>query len=98
MKHGKGVIMWLTDPKNKYEGGFVNNMMHGYGVYHYAKKGYRYEGDFFEDQRHGQAVHYYKRGKKYVGGYKNNLKHGKGYEIDERKDKKVECIYKDGIL
>ena len=51
----QGRIQYDTDGHSFYEGDWVNNKRHGYGVRRY-KSGNVYEGDWANNNRHGQGI------------------------------------------
>lgn len=78
-----------------YEGDWLNNNMHGKGVYTW-KDGRRYEGEYLNDKKHVDFKSYYLHsyfnnqgygtyawadGRKYVGEWKLGKQHGKGKYI-----------------
>lgn len=38
--------MYIYTNGNRYEGSWLNDKKHGYGVYHYVSLGERYEGEW----------------------------------------------------
>lgn len=66
---------------DRYEGGFLNNYLHGKGTYYFladnAFKGAIYEGEYWNGKRHGYGRLTFK-GETYVGEFQRNGFHGKG--------------------
>ena len=55
---GRGVTTWKAGEfaGDRFEGEYVDNRMHGTGVYALAN-GDRYEGGFVDDKQHGSGVY-----------------------------------------
>ncbi|CAM4657343.1 unnamed protein product [Leuciscus chuanchicus] len=64
----------------KYEGGFVNNLKHGTGVFTWTN-GEFYKGSFFKDYRHGKGMYSWPDGSKYTGNFYLNRKEGYGVQV-----------------
>jgi hypothetical protein len=78
--NGAVIIPSYEDSESRgdvYEGEFLNNMMHGKGVFRYAN-GNIYEGDFYEDKRHGTGVFRYANGDLYEGNFYDGNFRGRG--------------------
>ena len=81
-RHGYGK---LTKPHDDgfdiyydiYEGDWVNNQMHGKGIYKF-RNGDIYEGDRVNGKKHGYGTYKYKNGDYYEGEWMNDKMHGKG--------------------
>ena len=67
--------MWVDG--REYNGEWIDNNMHGYGVYTW-KDGRRYEGQYIKDRKHGQGVYLWADGRKYDGQWQNGRQHGEG--------------------
>uniref|UniRef100_A0A672QRY2 Ankyrin repeat and MYND domain containing 1 n=1 Tax=Sinocyclocheilus grahami TaxID=75366 RepID=A0A672QRY2_SINGR len=63
-----------------YEGGFVNNLKHGTGVFTWPN-GEFYKGSVFKDYRHGKSLYSWPDGSKYIGKFYLNRKEGYGIQI-----------------
>lgn len=76
--YGSGVI-YLPD-KEMYQGRFVRNMRHGYGVHQYPKAIRRYEGEWRNGFRHGQGsmFEFYPKYQCYHGQWRKGKSHGIG--------------------
>ena len=61
-KKRKGLMTWTNG--DKYDGEFLNNQMHGYGVYDWAD-GRRYEGYWVDNMMHGRGTYKGKDGSIY---------------------------------
>ena len=62
-------------------GDWVNDKMHGEGVYKFAS-GSVYEGALRDNLFHGKGVYLYADGAKYSGEWENNKMHGQGEYTD----------------
>lgn len=60
-----------------YEGGTVDGMRTGKGLYVWAN-GNRYEGDFLANQMHGQGLFAWSNGDRYQGGFAHGQRSGQG--------------------
>ena len=56
----------MCDNGDKYEGSFLNDMLHGEGIYSYAN-GDCYRGEFMNDLPHGHGVYILANGNIYSG-------------------------------
>ncbi len=71
-------ISVVTFPnEDRYEGEFVNGLMHGWGSYTY-KNGDCYEGEYANDLKQGRGTLTTVNGERYVGEFANDMKQGKG--------------------
>mmetsp|Transcript_9362 Transcript_9362/g.13939 ORF Transcript_9362/g.13939 Transcript_9362/m.13939 type:complete len:289 (-) Transcript_9362:35-901(-) len=68
--------------KEEYEGEWLDDKMHGYGVYKYLS-GAVYEGQFVEGKHHGRGVYYFANGAKYEGNWESHRMHGSGVYTDQ---------------
>jgi len=73
-KSGKGV---MYNSKGVYEGNFVENEKHGYGIINYPD-GRKYEGNWDRDKVSGKGKMYYSNGSIYEGNWKLNWRDGQG--------------------
>ena len=60
-----------------YNGNWLDNCMHGYGVYSW-KDGRRYEGEYIKDKKHGKGKYVWANGKVYDGMWEDGKQHGEG--------------------
>ena len=74
-----------------YEGKYVDNLMHGKGIYRYVN-GDVYEGEFAQGKFHGYGKASYADGSSYEGTWENHRRHGKGKHINCKGD-----IYEGGF-
>lgn len=72
--HGK-----LVNEKKQmsYEGGWLNNKMHGQGLYTWDD-GRRFQGEYVQDKKHGFGAYMWVDGRVYYGMWKDGLQHGEG--------------------
>lgn len=83
-KHGHGKITYTQGESSgleEYEGDWEDDLMHGYGVYHYTS-GAVYSGQWNRGKQHGQGKMSYADGSSYEGAWVNNLMHGEGVYTD----------------
>jgi hypothetical protein len=77
-KHGRGVKTWARG--DRYEGGFADDYMSGWGVYVWGAKslfaGERYEGEFAKDKRNGFGLYTWASGDSYAGPWKDDALSG----------------------
>lgn len=79
----------LTHPTNDnteigqeyYEGYWKNDLMEGYGIYHYAN-GDVYEGNWLNGLQHGYGIYTFTDGHVYEGDWKEHQMHGTGKYLD----------------
>lgn len=81
-RHGKGKVIHPTPDnlnlgKETYEGDWVDDKMHGYGIYHYPN-GDIYEGEFVNNKHHGYGKYYFTDGSRYEGDWFDHKMHGTG--------------------
>lgn len=74
-RDGQGT--YIDKKRNRYQGEWVKDKSHGYGVKKFAT-GDVHEGYYVEDKRHGWGMYTWKNGDKYVGLWLNGLMHGEG--------------------
>jgi hypothetical protein len=67
----------LDTGKDRYEGEFLNNKRHGYGINRWAN-GEVYKGSWKDDKRHGTGVTLFPNGGRYEGEYQGNRRQGRG--------------------
>ncbi len=72
-----GNYFWDWGGGNRYEGGFANDLLHGYGVMYWSN-GDRYEGKWVNNTREGHGVCYYAGGDRYEGNWAGNKRNGFG--------------------
>jgi len=78
---GPGTMEMTTDEGQvRYQGGFADSLLDGYGVLELAD-GSRYEGGFQTDKPHGYGVYKAADGSLYQGEIKQGLPHGTGYDV-----------------
>ncbi len=65
---GRGVLQYAN--ANVYEGGWLMDRRHGFGVFTCAADGYRYEGEWYQGRRHGTGTVYLPNGDRFTGGWK----------------------------
>ena len=70
--------------KEYYEGEWKNDMMDGFGIYHYSN-GDVYEGDWKNNMQHGRGKYYFTDGFTYEGEWKEHQIHGTGKYLDLKK-------------
>lgn len=75
-RQGKGIFT-LSQEKERYEGNFHQDSMHGFGSYYY-NNGDRYEGEWSKGKMHGQGKYVCANGDVYEGAYEDDMKHGYG--------------------
>lgn len=81
MKHGQGDCMYtdICGNRQKYEGEWKCNMMHGYGkCYSFDDSDLVYEGQWENGKEHGRWKRTYADGDVYYGQWKNGKEHGQG--------------------
>jgi hypothetical protein len=64
-----------------YEGEYLNDKGHGYGVYYNRKTQAKYEGYFKNGWEDGKGIKVYPNGASYKGNFKKGRKRGYGLEI-----------------
>ena len=78
-KHGHGVKTWPRG--DRYEGGFADDTMSGWGVYTWGARslyaGDRYEGELAKDKRNGYGVYTWASGDSYAGPWKDDAVSGR---------------------
>ena len=79
MRQGRGV--YDDGAKQRYEGEWLNDMMHGRGTFEYAS-GAKYEGEFVANKYDGYGTFIFSTGAKYEGHFKDNQFHGAGTFTD----------------
>lgn len=79
--HGKGrMISRIYD----YDGEFVEDQKHGYGIWKHKLTGDVYEGEFVRDVKHGKGHLYFGNGNTYFGYFSDNKFNGQGkYEWND---------------
>lgn len=85
-KHGQGVLSipgtgFSKLGEEKYSGEWKNDMMDGYGTYHYAS-GAVYTGEWRENRHSGRGTYEFADGSVYEGEWKEHLMSGEGVFID----------------
>lgn len=86
VRHGYGKIIHPSTNNSSfgqevYEGDWVEDKMHGFGIYKYSN-GDTYEGEWRENLQEGLGKYYFTDGTKYEGEWKNHLMHGSGHYLD----------------
>ena len=86
VRDGYGMIIHQTsdnsdDGKEYYEGQWKNDLMEGYGIYHYSN-GDVYEGFWKNSLHHGFGKYIFTDGFRYEGNWKEHKMHGSGKYID----------------
>ena len=79
MRQGRGV--YDDGAKQRYEGEWLNDMMHGRGTFEYAS-GAKYEGEFVANKYDGYGTFIFSTGANYEGEFKDNQFHGAGTFTD----------------
>lgn len=78
-KHGQGVKTWSRG--DRYEGGFVDDYMSGWGTYVWGARslfaGDRYEGELAKDKRNGFGLYTWASGDSYAGPWKDDAVSGR---------------------
>ena len=73
-KQGAGQKEWPNG--DRYDGEFVNDLKHGYGIYVWGKSsawaGQRYAGDFVKDRRHGAGIYEWPDGRQLTGPWQDD--------------------------
>ena len=80
-RNGAGTLWVKRDGKQlrkQYAGQWLNDVMHGRGVYHYPNNGDSYNGEWKHGVRHGVGIMTYKAGGVYEGEWFNDRRHGFG--------------------
>ena len=103
LKNGKG--RWKSAREinniNQYEGEYIDDKKHGYGVFIWAS-GNIYKGEYFEDERHGSGEMSWTDGTKYIGEWWHGIQHGHGKMIlpdGQIKEGHFDCnVYKSTFL
>ena len=75
--NGSGTLEFTIGDKYKYVGEFLNNELHGQGIFTWDN-GDRYIGEHKNNKRDGQGVFNYNDGASYSGTWKDGEKNGKG--------------------
>lgn len=73
LHHGLLVLGFVS---SFYDGEFLENNMHGKGIYKWANMVKEYEGDWVQNKMHGKGLFKWSDGRSYEGEYKNDMKHG----------------------
>jgi len=85
VREGYGKIIHPTSTgeigKEYYEGEWKNDMMDGFGIYHYSN-GDVYEGDWKNNMQHGRGKYYFTDGFTYEGEWREHQIHGTGKYLD----------------
>lgn len=89
--HGKGAY---TSKAFKYEGEYLDGMMHGQGVYQW-ENGDRYEGGFAADKPNGSGRWQFANGDSYEGEVKAGVIAGRGTYVTKSGDR-IEGPFADG--
>lgn len=82
-KDGYGVCEWIENngiSKPWYKGNFFNDLMHGYGEYHYSD-GSQYLGQWYYGKKHGKGKMIFPDGKIYTGNFENDEVNGLGKKV-----------------
>ncbi|ETW05344.1 hypothetical protein H310_04282 [Aphanomyces invadans] len=80
VKCGQGTMHWF-DKMEQYQGEWMDDKQHGYGVHVWKaseKRGNRYEGEFADGVRDGYGIFHYANGARYEGHWDANVKNGLG--------------------
>lgn len=85
-REGKGKLIHPTNDNSEYgqefyDGDWLDDKMHGYGVYHYAN-GDIYEGEWLNNLHSGFGKYLFTDGSKYEGEWKDHKMHGSGKYLD----------------
>lgn len=78
-----GLILYVG--KKVYDGQWLNDVIHGTGVFLWADQSAQhddvYEGEFADGNIHGSGVYHFANGDSYSGQFVNGLKSGIAYEF-----------------
>ena len=74
------MVLTTVEGDVRYDGGFKESLLDGYGVLELADGG-RYEGGFENDAPHGYGLYRAADGSLYQGELKDGLPHGNGYDV-----------------
>eukprot|EP00392_Amoebophrya_sp_AT5.2_P011692 g11775.t1 len=76
-REGNGTYYFAKVPGTRYEGQFVRDEFHGYGVYFYERN--RYEGDWVSSYKHGKGKYTnVEQNTEYSGDWCEGFRHGSG--------------------
>lgn len=75
---GEGILRYDKEGLSYYDGHWVNNNRHGFGMRRYAS-GNIYKGDWRDNVRHGTGtMHWYDKNERYDGQWESGVQHGHG--------------------
>lgn len=75
---GEGILHYGKEGLSYYDGHWMNNKRHGFGMRRYAS-GNIYKGDWRDNVRHGTGtMHWYDKNERYEGQWENGVQHGRG--------------------
>ena len=96
IRSGEGIYRY-NNPKNKYEGGWEDNVKSGMGKMDYAGKG-EYHGYWENGRSHGEGQFTYLNGDVYSGWWKYGSKEGYGTYIFKETGMKMSGEWKNGQI
>ena len=74
----EGILRYDKEGLSYYDGHWVNNRRHGFGMRRYAS-GNIYKGDWRDNIRHGMGtMHWHDKNERYEGQWENGFQHGQG--------------------
>lgn len=101
-RHGHGVQMFHREYRQKYEGNFVYDNLHGYGKYTYLNKDPRlhfiYEGTFNNNKYDGYGKVFFDNGSTFEGCFKNDRRTGPGVFTYEDGTQDVGLYYNNCLI
>jgi len=76
------VVPQENDDRERYEGEFLQDQRHGFGIY-YFPDGSCYAGFWQHNRRHGRGMYFFTSGRTYIGEWLNSQRDGYGIMRDQ---------------